>query len=200
MKKKIIIVLCLVLICLGCVGCSYDQDKVRLHSKLEAQSIVRRRYGKAEYLGKNTIHEYKIEYTFRDKHYGFVYHFYSFSEQFCLDGSCGMYYRRKTTDYHLAFMKYIFEKHQDEIDEIIQKYNVEISIADGSITDQVVYISQYPYDYEKVKPAIEELKNIIQETDEKQFYKGYYICIKYYDETGTKLLNGSAEINIWDEE
>ena len=102
MKKYILVLL--LLICSGCL--KRDPSQVKLCSKNEALSKVEEKHGKASYVSKAKGSN-SITYTFKDKKYGFEYHFTCKAQSEGMDATTFGYTQGYADDYYDRYQEYL---------------------------------------------------------------------------------------------
>lgn len=102
MKKYILIFL--LLLCTGCL--KSNPEEVKLCSKSEALEKVENKFGEAEYVDQ-AKGNHSITYTFKDKKYGFEYHFTCEARSEGMDGTTFGYTQGYKDDYDDRYQEYL---------------------------------------------------------------------------------------------
>ena len=119
---RILTLIFLTCLCIINTGCS-----LFVSSKKEIISYAEKTYGECEYIRKENggigKERYRTVYL-RDKETGIEYSVTSSLEDLYIDGSTGLYLEEKNSDYEEAYVRYVMDLSQDELDEILTKNNL----------------------------------------------------------------------------
>ena len=177
---KITAIPMLIALVLSTCGCS-------VKTKRQLMQYAREKYGDATLVGAHQNlkgNDSVVTITMKDKETGIEYTVTSSMVQISVDGSSFGYAEQTSSDFELLYYEYLIGQAKDEIDVLVDKYNVTYEIQ----KDLFEIIFENREDASKAKEASEEFEKVLRMYDVKELRPHTYCCyvgdainVGYYD-------------------
>jgi hypothetical protein len=185
-------------------GCHFNKDRVKLASKNEILRYARQEFREAEYVSEIT-EDYLIQYTLKDKQYGFTYTVSSFVQHHGMDGSIFGYSEQKRSDFDDMYWGYIYTELSELIERNQEKLGIVLEFNQYSRKNYLgeVIINENTNLADAIE-FTEELSNKIIQIDNRSYYRDSKIYLSYKDDFGSigaylfneSVFKSSEELNI----
>lgn len=186
-KKLFTFVLCLFLT-LSLSACSVASEK-------EVVKYAEEKYGEATLLKTEEPSDEEIICHFKDKEYGFEYYVVSYMNDIVIDGATFGSAENKGSDFDIQYYNYMNETLEDDLALIEGKYNVDISVSDGTY---IYYFAQVNYkssDASNVAQVSKEISDLYTSIDTRHYWKD--LDVEAYDSQGNYLGAYHYEQEKW---
>lgn len=199
MKKKLYFFILLIIMVIVLIVCVFSN----IDSKRKLLKYANKNYGKAECIEyiKNGNQETA---TFKDKEYGFIYTVTIDLKDFILDGSNFFKFKDIISDFTIKYINYIEKQIMKDKNLLENKYDCKIEwnyyYSEVSYGDVLLNVNT-KNNNTNYQTVLEELGRIIQNADNRKFFKRGTIYILYNDNfAGKYSFEKQKFVNISDSE
>ncbi len=188
MGKKLGIALICVLLLLSLAGCSVASEK-------EVVKYAEEKYGKATLVKTEEPSDEEIVCYFKDKEYGFEYYVTSYMNDIIIDGSTFGSAENKGSNFDIQYYNYINDTIEADLSAIENKYNVDISISDGTYIYYFARIYYKTSDTSNVEVVSKEVSDLYTALDTRHYWKD--LVVEVYDANDEYLGAYHYEQEAW---
>ena len=185
-KNKIILIL-FVLLSFVLGGCSVASEK-------EIVSFAKDKYGEATLIRTDSSDE-EVRCHFKDKEYGFEYYVTSYMNDIIIDGSNFGASENKGSNFDIQYYNYLNEAVKDDLALLEKKYNIKISVSDGTYIYYFARITYISTDTTNVALVSKEVSDLYTNLDTRHYWKN--LVVEAYDANGTYLGAYYYEQSKW---
>ncbi len=176
-RRLSVIFLCFMLP-LFIVGCSVASEK-------QIVKFAKEKYGEATLIKTEESGDEKTVCYFKDKEYGFEYYVTSYMNEIIIDGSSFGSTENKGSNFDIQYYNYINEVVGSDVSMLEQKYNIEISVSDGTYIYYFARIYYKSSDTANVSTVTKEISDLYTAVDTRNYWKD--LVVEAYDEDGNYL-------------
>ena len=188
MGKRIITIIIILLSFLSLVGCSVASEK-------DIVKYSNDRYGEATLLRTEKPDDENIICYFKDKEYGFEYYVTSYMNDILIDGSSFGSTENKGSNFDIQYYNYINDMVCSDILSLEQKYNIDISVSDGTYIYYFARIYYKSSNTANVSSVTKEISDLYTSVDTRNYWRD--LVVEAYDESGNYLGSYHHSRNGW---
>ena len=188
MGKKLRTVVIYLALAFCLTGCSVASEK-------EVVKYAEEKYGEATLLRTEEQGDEEITCYFKDKEYGFEYSVSSYMNDIFIDGASFGSAESKGSNFDIQYYNYINDAIAKDLEFIEQKYNVDISISDGTYIYYFAKVSYKSKDTTNVALVTKEVSDLYTTLDTRHYWKN--LDVEAYDMDGSYLGAYHYEQGKW---
>lgn len=188
MGKRIIALITFLLIVLSFGGCSVASEK-------EIVKYANDKYGEAELLKTEKPDDENTICYFKDKEYDFEYYVKSYMNEILIDGSSFGSTENKGSNFDIQYYNYINKEVGSDLSLLEQKYNIDISVSDGTYIYYFARIYYKSSNTSNVSAVTKEISDLYTTVDTRNYWKD--LVVEAYDESGNYLGSYHHSRNGW---
>ncbi len=185
-KNKIILIIS-VLLSLVLGGCSVASEK-------EIVSFAKDKYGEATLIRTDSSDK-EVKCYFKDKEYGFEYYVTSYINDIIIDGSNFGASENKGSNFDIQYYNYLNEAVKDDLALLEKKYNIKITVSDGTYKYYFAKINYIYADTTNVALVSKEVSDLYTNLDTRHYWKN--LDVEAYDANETYLGAYHYEYSKW---
>lgn len=188
MKKKIMTFAICIFFILLLNGCSVASEK-------EIIRFANEKYGEATLIRTEKIDDEEVVCYFKDKEYSFEYFVSSYMNDIVIDGATFGSTENKGSNFDITYYNYINDTIKGDIHDIEDKYNVNISISDGTYIYYFARISYNSNDTSNAALVSGEVSDLYTSIDSRHYWKD--MVVEVYDCSGNYIGSYHSEQSAW---
>lgn len=188
MVKKLSTILSCVMLFLLLAGCSVASEN-------EVVKYVEEKYGEATLVKTEEPSDDKIVCYFKDNEYGFEYYVTSYMNDIIIDGATFGSAENKGSNFDIQYYNYINDTIKADLSAIENKYNVDISISDGTYIYYFARIYYKSSDTSDVDMVSKEVSDLYTTLDTRHYWKD--LVVEIYDVNDEYLGSYHYEQEAW---
>jgi len=185
-KNKIILILS-VFLSIILAGCSVASEK-------EIVRFAKDKYGEATLI-KTDDSDKEVKCYFKDKEYGFEYYVTSYMNDIIIDGSKFGATENKGSNFDIQYYNYLNDAVKDDLALLEKKYNIKITVSDGTYIYYFAKINYIYADTTNVALVSKEVSDLYTNLDTRHYWKN--LDVEAYDANGTYLGAYHYEHSKW---
>lgn len=178
MGKKLLTYVIYFMLSILLTSCSVASEK-------EIIRYANEKYGEAELIRTDALSDDNIRCYFKDKEYGFEYYVSSYMNDIIIDGSYFGATENKGSDFDIQYYNYMNDSLSDELSILENKYNIDISISDGTYIYYFAKINYKSQDTSNVAQVSKEVSDLYTSIDTRRYWKN--LDVEAYDYNGNYL-------------
>lgn len=178
MGKKAIALIMLLFLSLSLAGCSVASEK-------EIVKYTNDRYGEATLLRTEKPDDENTICYFKDKEYCFEYYVTSYMNEILIDGSYFGSTENKGSNFDIQYYNYINEEVDYDLSILEQKYNIDISVSDGTYIYYFARVNYKSNNISNVASVTKEISDLYTAVDTRNYWKD--LVVEAYDKDGNYL-------------
>ena len=188
MGKRIITLIVFSLLFLSLTGCSVASEK-------EIVKFANDEYGEATLLRTEERDDKNTICYFKDEEYGFEYYVSSYMNEIIIDGSSFGSTENKGSNFDIQYYNYINEVVDSDLSMLEQKYNIDISVSDGTYIYYFAKIKYKSSNISNVATLTKEISDLYTAVDTRNYWND--LVVEAYDESGNYLGSYHHSRNGW---